>query len=135
MSEQKNIVAFLDSMERTIIGERKDENGEVLKIQNPVVVNIVPQGDPQTGQPTGQMALQLLPVFFKEFLGDKDEPVIYNYQKSRITQINFNSGFDFRLYAQYERIFNSNAETSQIPGQVPQTNTQSDGPVVELFKD
>jgi len=137
MSEQKNLVAFLDGMERTIIGEQVTEDEQTVQIKNPVVVNIVPQAD-QTGRPTGQMALQLLPVFFKEFLGDKDEPVIYDYSKSRVTKITFKSGFDFRLYAQYDHIFNpSPIVTPENPGQVipagPPPN--ADGPVINLFPD
>ena len=140
---QKKLIAFLDNMERTIIGEEMIDEGcsEILSVKNPVVVNIIPQADPQTGRPTGQMALQLLPVFFKEFLGDKDEPVIYRYCRSRVTRVDFNSGFDFRLYAQYDQIFNpSNIVTPADAGQVtkaelgPPPNTAGNsGPVISLF--
>ncbi len=135
MSEQKNIVTFLDGMERTIIGEQVSEDANTVDIQNPVVVNIVPQADPNTGRPTGQMALQLLPVFFREFLGDKEQPVVYSYSKARITPVTFNGGFDFRLYAQYDHIFNpANMPPTEAPVGAP-PNAAGNGPVINLFND
>ena len=102
-----NLITFLDSVQRTVIGEIIGEvNGEFTLIKNPVVVNIS-QHIGQNGQPTGQMALQLLPVFFKEFLGDKSAETIYKYPSNQITRIDFNGGFDFKLYAQYESLFNA----------------------------
>jgi len=134
MSEQKNIVTFLDGMERTIIGEKINEDELTMEIQNPVVVNIVPQAD-QSGRPNGQMALQLLPVFFREFLGDKEEPVVYSYNKSRITPVSFKGGFDFRLYAQYEHIFNpASMPAAEAPVGAP-PNAAGNGPVINLFNE
>ena len=67
-----NLVSFLDAACRTIIGEGISETTDKLSIKNPVVVNIVPQAGPN-GQPNGQMALQLLPVYFREFMVDTVE--------------------------------------------------------------
>jgi len=122
MSEQKNLITFLDNVERTIIGELVFEDNEILKVRNPVVVNIVPQEN--------QMALQLLPVFFKEFLGDKDAEVMYTYKTASVTRIDFEGGFDFRLYEQYNNIFNPSpivvpAGAGRVEG--------ADSPVVDLF--
>jgi len=105
--DNKNIVTFLDSIQRTIIGEIVEDKSSdtIVVIKNPVVVDVVPQFNQVTGQATGQMALRLLPLFFKEFMGDKSEPVYFNYQKNQITQIEFAGGFDFRLYAQISNIF------------------------------
>jgi len=106
---QSRIVTFLDAVQRTIIAERVDEecNENLLVVKNPVVVNILPQVDPVTRQQTGQMALQLIPLFFREFMGDKSETVVLSYPRNQVTQIAFKGGFDFRLYAQYEHIFDS----------------------------
>ena len=132
-----NLTTFLDAAQRTIIGEQIDETDEILTIKNPVLVNIVPQIDPRTGQPGSQMALQLLPVYFKEFQGEKKNPVIFKYLKSQITQISFDGGFDFRLYGQYEHIFNSLSNptpptlfTPPQPASPPQET-----PVLKLFED
>ena len=124
-----NLIAFLDAAQRTIIGELELETNETLTIKNPVVVNIVPQHDQATGRPTGGMALQLLPAFFKEFQGDKNSPVIYEYQKTQITKISFAGGFDFKLYGQYAHIF-----TQEIAAQ-PVNNGAQDKPILNLFDD
>ena len=122
----KNLTTFLDAAQRTIIGELIGETSETITVQNPVVVNIVPQFGPN-GQPSGGMALQLLPVYFREFQGVKKNPVRFIYQKTQITQIYFEGGFDFRLYGQYDHIFN---------GQEPVAATKTDAaPVLKLFDD
>lgn len=126
---QKNLITFLDNAQRTVIGEMLSETATTISIKNPVVVNVVPQYDQQTRQPTGQMALQLLPVFFREFLGDKTAPVVYVYNKSEITSITFDGGFDFRLYGQYDHIFNLSEQ-----GPISQPQPKSDNnPAIKLF--
>ena len=120
-----NLVSFLDAACRTIIGEMHEENSTTLIIKNPVVVNIVPQAGPN-GQPNGQMALQLLPVYFKEFQGEKKNPAYFDYPKAQITLVRFEGGFDFRLYAQYEHIFNP------AVSEVPKTAV---APVLKLFEE
>ena len=96
----KKLITFLDSAQRTIIAEEKEVTADALVVLNPVVVNIVPQ------QTTGQMALQLLPVFFREFQADKTSSVTFSYNRDLVTIIEVEGGYDFRLDAQYEQIFN-----------------------------
>jgi hypothetical protein len=102
MSETQNkIVVFFDSVGRTILGERLDANttDKVLSVKNPAVVHIMPN------QQTGQLQLQILPLFFREFLADKTEPTVWNYNRSLITEAQ-DVAFDFKLQAQYQQIFN-----------------------------
>ena len=77
------------------------------------------------------MALQLLPIFFKEFLGDKNTDVKYTYLKSTTVRITFESGFDFKLYAQYEFLFRKTDENS-TPIVADIKNSDN---VVKLFDD
>ena len=125
-----NLVSFLDAVQRTIIGELVVEavDSEFLVVKNPVVVNIIEQHDQQSGRPTGQMALQLLPVYFREFQGEKKNPAIFKYRRSQITSIDFEGGFDFRLYGQYEHIF------SQANVQ-PDPKAPVEAPVLKLFEE
>jgi hypothetical protein len=125
-----NLVSFLDAAQRTIIGEQLDDNGVEITIKNPVVVNIVPQYD-ERGAPTGQMALQLLPVYFREFQGEKKNPAIFKYPKALTTQISFEGGFDFRLYGQYEHIFNPQVAEKASPAIASNPET---APVLKLFE-
>lgn len=119
MSETTNkIVVFFDSVGRTILGERVDANttDTVLSIKNPAVVHIMPN------QQTGQLQLQILPLFFREFLADKTEPTIWNYNRSLITEAQ-DVAFDFKLQAQYQQIFNPS----------PIITPKGSGDVVRLF--
>lgn len=130
---KKQLVTFLDNAQRTIIGELEADNGTTRVVKNPVVVNIVPQLAPN-GAPTGQMSLQLLPLFFKEFQGDKRADVFYTYQASSIVPITFEGGFDFRLEGQYSSIFSNTPMVAQPPAAAP-TQTPGGAPVIKLFDD
>lgn len=119
MSETTNkIVVFFDSVGRTILGERVDANttDKVLSIKNPAVVHIMPN------QQTGQLQLQILPLFFREFLADKSEPTVWNYNRTLITEAQ-DVAFDFKLEAQYQQIFNPS----------PIITPKGSGDVVRLF--
>ncbi len=120
-----NLISFLDAAQRTVIAEFRNEETDTLTVKNPVVVNIVPQAGPN-GQPNGQMALQLLPVYFREFQGEKKNPAIFVYPKMQIVRVNFEGGFDFRLYAQYEAIFNN---------VTPEAAKPAAAPVLKLFEE
>lgn len=123
----KNMISFLDAAQRTIIGELVSQNETSLTISNPVVVNIIPQMGPGN-QPTGQMALQLLPVYFREFQAVKKSPTVFTYPKSQIVMVEFEGGFDFRLHAQYTAIFNEVTKE-------PNTNENAPAPVLKLFEE
>lgn len=134
MTEEKtkNLVVFLDTIGRTIIAERIDENDISLRVQNPAVVNIVPQqvADPNTGQQMQRMALQLFPLFFREFLAAKDEPVKFTYNKNNITMSDGDIALDFKVGIQYEQLFSSVGELNVAPGPVAPVAPSPQAPVV-----
>ena len=121
MSEQNNIVVFFDQVGRTVLGEKNDSltNADTLAIKNPAVVHIVPN------QQTGQLQLQILPLFFKEFLADKDAGTVWNYKRENITEA-VDVTFDFKLEAQYRQIFAAG------PASAPQ-QPQGSPEVIKLF--
>lgn len=112
------IVVFFDSVGRTILGERVDAEttDKALTIKNPAVVHIMPN------QQTGQLSLQILPLFFREFLADKAEPTVWKYNRELITECK-DITFDFKLQAQYQQIFNPS----------PIITPKGAGDVVRLF--
>ena len=69
-----------------------------LTVKNPVIVHIVPVGN------SGQMTVQLLPVFFREFLADKTEDTTWKYNRVSVTEAE-QVVFDFKLTAQYQQMF------------------------------
>ena len=124
MSNTENkIVVFFDSVGRTILGEKLEDKttNEVLTIKNPAVVHIMPN------QQSGQLQLQILPLFFKEFLADKDTGTVWNYNRANITEA-VDVTFDFKLEAQYRQIFAAG------PAPAPQ-QPQGSPEVIRLFDD
>jgi hypothetical protein len=123
MSENQNkIVVFFDTVGRTILGERIDTetNNSVLAIKNPAVVHIMPN------QQTGQLQLQILPLFFKEFLAEKDSGTVWKYNRENITEA-VDIVFDFKLEAQYRQIF------SATPAAPAPQQPQGSPEVIKLF--
>lgn len=121
---ESKIVIFLDAVGRTILGEKiESETTEtILTVKNPAVVHIMPN------QQTGQLQLQLLPLFFKEFLAEKDAGTTWRYNKNTITETN-DVVLDFKLEAQYNQIFAPGTwHSQQTPAQQPQK-----AEVVKLF--
>jgi hypothetical protein len=112
-----NLTVFLDSIGRTIIGSLVKEDDVTLSIENPALVHIQPS--PQTGQ----LQLQLLPLFFKEFQSNKNEPTVWNYKKNLITTSNA-IAFHSQFYMQYSQLF--------APQPTPETSNPE---VVKLFEE
>ena len=125
-NNNKKLVAFFDSVSRTIIGEEVSNTDKTLTVKDPAVLHLQP--NPQTGQ----LSLQILPLFFKEFLADKSDDVVVEFAKCNITQVK-EPVLDFKIIAQYEQIMSlaSQPQPSQpVPGQQP-----SNEDVVKLFDD
>ena len=110
----ETLVTFLDNVSRTIIGKKIKEDENFLYVQNPIVVHSAPQQDQMGGV---RMALQFFPIFFREFLADKNAPITFKYNKNTITVAD-NVVFDFKLAAQYNQIF------AELPNNVPQAQPQ-----------
>ena len=133
--QNKKLVVFLDTVGRTIIGERVSEEIDTITIKNPAVVNIIPQQavDPATGQPTQRMALQLFPLFFREFLAAKDEAVKFVYNKKNITLTDGDVALDFKVSIQYEQLFVNLGQLNVPEVQTPKSNMPQKNNVIQLF--
>lgn len=139
MSNKKNLVMFFDLIGRTIIGEKTDESNDTLGVKNPVVVNIVTQQQ-EVITPDGQKqmvsraALQLLPLFFKEFLAAPDEGVEFVYNKKNITLTKIPVVFDFKLEIQYEQMTSGRNAAQGAPAPQPQPPVaKPDNKIINLF--
>lgn len=99
MSNTNNeLTVFLDNIGRTIIGKIASQDDAVLSVENPALVHI--QANPQTNQ----LQLQILPLFFKEFQADKNQPTIWNFKKANITTAE-SIPFAAQFTGQYEQMF------------------------------
>lgn len=121
MSNTNNnqLIVFLDNIGRTIIGKTKSENDETISIENPALVHI------QANTQTGQLQLQILPLFFREFQSNKSDATVWSYKKASIT-LSEPIAFSAQFQAQYEQIFQP-VETASTQNSEPK--------VVKLFDD
>ena len=115
-NNDKEIIVFLDTIGRTVLGKLHAQDDHKLSVENPALVHIQP--NPQTNQ----LQLQILPLFFKEFQADKTQATVWHFNKNSITLTDSNT-FSFQFIAQYEQLF---AATPPQPA-------QADNDVVKLF--
>jgi len=121
---KENIISFLDSTGRALFGERIPslDTKDTTAIKNSVVVHVVPQQ-------SGTMALQLLPAFFREFLGESDATYVHHFPNASIA-IMEQTVFDFKLYGQYEAMFKP---APQVVTASAQEGASAEGQVVKMF--
>jgi len=107
MKNELSITTFLDAVGRTVLGEviEAESNEKVLAVKNPAVVAV-------SQQQAGGLQLQILPLFFKEFLADKNESTVWYFNKNTITQSK-PVLFDFKLTAQYQQLFGNIIQPSK----------------------
>lgn len=106
MSEQtKQLTVFLDNIGRTIIGKIKKQDEKTISVENPALVHVQPNVQ------TGQLQLQILPLFFREFQSDRSIPTVWNFKQANITTCE-EIPFATQFTAQYEQLFRV-AETQQ----------------------
>jgi hypothetical protein len=124
--QTSKLILFLDPIGRNILGEKVDstDNTELL-VKNPVILHVADSGG-------GKMSVQLLPLFFREFLADKTADVVFSYQKDKVTKTDIDT-FDFRLQAQYNQIFNKQSVFVTPQAQVEQQPQQPSNSVINLF--
>ena len=127
-----DLIIFLDTLSRTILGEAVPEKttDTTLAVKNPVILDIVPNPE------TNQLQLRMIPVIFREFQAAKDQDVVWNFNRSSITE---NQGFEleFRIKAQYQQMF-SNLVLPNAPGGIVQPKSApagNAGNVIKLFDD
>lgn len=125
---QEKMVVFLDAVGRVIIGEclnKADSKSDIVKVKNPAIVHVEPKD--------GNIAIQFFPVFFKEFLGAKDEGIVFDYNRNSIT-IGEDAVLDFKLYAQYLQMFYG-VQAKAPAGVAPATQGTEPPKTVKLFDD
>lgn len=95
-----DINILVDSVGRTIVGKISETKTSV-DVENPTVVNI------EVKQETGQIAVQLIPYIFKEFVSanNRDKPVTWSFPKNLVV-VNKDLEVDNQLIQQYENVFN-----------------------------
>jgi len=127
------LVVFMDTVSRTIIGKKITETADILSVENPLVLNALYTQDPNSSQI--KIQTQLLPLFFKEFQGDKSEKIVWEYKKSMITLPTQQPKLDWKLGAQYAQITNPQMVPQQVAPQAQPQAPRESAPVIKLFED
>lgn len=114
MEEQKNTKVFIDHVGHTIVGEVLSFDAK-LRVKNPAILVASPNN-------SGQLTVQLVPVFFKEFVKTtvRDEGVVFNYDASKVVMSEVE--LDERLLEQYVNMFKA---TQRVAA--------NEAPVIKLF--
>lgn len=116
-----DIKVIINHVGQTVIGKQVKGDKNYLSLQDPAILHVVPNQ-------TGQLQVQLIPLFFREFLasGNKDGAT-FNFPSDKI--VTTDAELDARLVSQYERI------VSGAPAAVPQQKSGGESPVIKLFDD
>jgi hypothetical protein len=115
--EEKNIQIFIDHVGHTIVGEIVSSDKQTTSVKNPAVLIAAPNNN-------GQLSVQLVPVFFKEFitLENRDNGSVFKYPSDKIVSSEIK--LEARLVEQYVNMF-----------QVAKKQEPKEAPTIRLFDD
>ena len=125
-----NYTTFIDNAGRTLFGVKAAETESTITVKNPVMISVQQQQN-------GQMAVQLFPLFFAEFIVPKDDDRDSNftYSKSSIA-VGEDFEIDPRIVEQYDKVVNPSLVPADQPDPVPAgAASESDPEVIKLFDD
>jgi hypothetical protein len=97
----KNIT-FIDSIGRTILSEEISRNDTTVVVKNPAMINVAQAQN-------GQLQVQLIPLFFSEFIDESQRTggSTWTFNTNTITLGDVE--IDGRLLEQYVRVFSTAA--------------------------
>ena len=118
----KNLKIIIDQVGRTIIGELADETDESFVLKNAATIYVQPNE-------AGQLQVQTIPLFFKEFLtlAGRESGALFTYPKNAVTDTDTGNLLDSKLVNQYEKIVDN------LSAPEAETETPPEGDVVKLF--
>jgi len=128
MSETKQVSVLIDSVGRTIVGPMK-ETDNAIEVENPAIVNI------EVRQDTGQIAVQLIPYIFREFvdMSLRTKTVTWSFPKNTVVT-RPDLEVDSALQKQYENVFSQpGGQLTQNPQPAPEQSEQKEPELVKLF--
>jgi hypothetical protein len=120
----KKYTTFIDNAGRTVFGEEVSR-GDFIQVKSPVMITVQPQQD-------GQMAVQLFPLFFPEFIQpvgeDAERSTVFSWS---VNNIALGSEFEIepRIIDQYEKVVNP----VLVPVEAAAEEAQDDEEVIKLF--
>ena len=131
MQNNKTYKTFIDNAGRSIYGAVKEETDTTLVVENPVMITVQQQQN-------GQMAVQLFPLFFAEFINpseDQSRDSFFTYNKASIA-VGTDFEIDPSITDQYDKIVNPVlVPEGQQPTTVDAGSEAEEPEVIKLFDD
>ena len=133
MSKETEINVLVDNVGRTIVGRIK-KVGTTVDVENPAIVNI------EVRQDTGQIAVQLLPYIFREFVAPEQRTgtVTWKFPKASVV-MSSDLKVDDALKQQYKNVYEQSVGSlSPDPQATPVETVPTEvvePEVVKLFDD
>jgi len=98
---EPQIITFVDHIGRTLIGvpQGETEDKQSFFVKNPAIIHVQPT-------PNGQLNVQTIPLYFREFVGEKNkiEGTVWKFHYSSVV-LGTNIENDERLVEQYHKLF------------------------------
>jgi hypothetical protein len=116
-----NLKVLVDHVGRTIIGELVEDTAEEYVLKNAATIYVQPNE-------SGQLQVQTIPLFFKEFLtlDGREQGITFRFKKAVIIDTTAASVLDTKLVNQYTKIV-ENLVAPDTPA------AAESGDVVKLF--
>jgi len=94
-----SLVTFVDHIGRTIMAEQVESDKNTLTVKNPAIIHVQPTQN-------GQLNVQTIPLYFREFVSDKQKDVgtVWKFNLSNIV-LGVDIENDSRLIEQYHKLF------------------------------
>jgi len=92
------IIVFINHVGQTIIAESVQDTAKTVKVKNPAILHVVPNQ-------SGQLQVQLIPYFFREFIDptERNKGAIFVFDKDKVVTAEIK--LEAKLVEQYKRIF------------------------------
>lgn len=123
-------VVFVDNIGRTVMGveNKKASTKTQLAVDDPSIVFVQPNPE------SGQIQVQVIPLFFKELVGEesRDGALTWYFNRSNLVT-NPTLSIDEKLVSQYERVTSAGPEAP--PGIQVEKAPEKEPEVVKLFDD
>lgn len=112
-----NVNVFINHVGQTILAEKGEASGDSLVLKNPAVLHVTPNS-------TGQLQVQLIPYFFREFLDPsaRNDGIKFTFNRNQIVESD--AKLEPKITDQYTRLF------SVVPAK---PSTTKDTGVIKLF--
>jgi hypothetical protein len=116
-----DIVCFIDN-QRSIMGELVKSSKDSIEVKNPAGIHLQPTE-------TGQIQVQIFPLWFGELLSNKqrEEGTVWSFNKNSITLPAEHIEIEERLITQYNRTFGLIAESQIV--------SPANNKIIKLFDD